>query len=102
MPGEIGIDDGLIVQLVRKEEAIEMMNGCICCTGAVLVLFNTLGLARCIVRPVVILVHTVYYLGQVMCSIAPDEPARWFCCARVLLGTSHTLRTSVLQCEGTW
>jgi hypothetical protein len=29
--GEIGIDDGLVVD--TKEEIFEMNNGCVCCTG---------------------------------------------------------------------
>jgi len=29
--GEVGIDNGLVVQ--AKEEIVEMNNGCICCTG---------------------------------------------------------------------
>lgn len=29
--GEVGIDDGLVIQ--AKEEIVEMNNGCICCTG---------------------------------------------------------------------
>ena len=29
--GDVGVDDGLVV--TANEEIIEMMNGCICCTG---------------------------------------------------------------------
>ena len=29
--GDVGIDDGLV--LSSNEEVIEMMNGCLCCTG---------------------------------------------------------------------
>jgi hypothetical protein len=29
--GEVGIDDGLVIS--ANEEVIEMMNGCLCCTG---------------------------------------------------------------------
>ena len=34
--GEVGIDDGLVIQ--AKEEIVEMNNGCICCTGTSLLL----------------------------------------------------------------
>lgn len=40
VPGEVGIDDGLVFN--TDEEVVEMMNGCICCTGTNL-MFVLLG-----------------------------------------------------------